>query len=98
MPLFLVNARDKANSLDLRMSVRPTHLEWAAEHAHKVRAGGPVFAEDGETFIGSTSIVEFDSLQDAKDWFASDPYVKADLFESVEIVPFKWSFGEGKPE
>ena len=29
MPLFIVNARDKTDSLYLRMATRQAHLEWA---------------------------------------------------------------------
>ena len=97
MPLFLVNARDKPDSLALRMENRPDHLDWAKAHAGKIRMAGPVFADDGESFAGSTFVVEFDTLDDAKRWAAEDPYAKAGLFASVEIVPFKWLLGEGKP-
>ena len=96
MPQFLINARDKANALELRMANRPAHLEWAKSHMDRILMLGPVFGDDGETFAGSSGVVEFDSLQDAKDWAAQDPYAKAGLFQSVEIVPFKWLLGDGK--
>ena len=97
MPQFLMNARDKAGSLSVRMDNRPAHLEWAKLHADKVLMAGPVFADDGETFVGSAFVVEFESLQAAKDWFAEDPYAKAGLFETVEIKPFSWVLGKAKP-
>ncbi|RIJ18030.1 YciI family protein [Henriciella mobilis] len=97
MPLFLLNARDKPGALDVRMSNRPAHLDWAKAHADRILMAGPVFADDGETFAGSTFVVEFDSLRDAEAWAAQDPYAKAGLFASVEIMPFKWLLGEGKP-
>lgn len=98
MPLYLVNARDKANALDLRMATRAEHLRWAAKFADRIAAAGPVLAEDGETMIGSTFIISFDSLQAARDWAAQDPYAKAGVFGSVEVIAFKWAIGEGKPE
>ena len=98
MPQFLINARDKANALELRMKHRPQHLEWAQGHADKILMAGPVFADDGETFAGSTFVVEFDTLDAAEQWHALDPYVRAGLFHSVEIVPFRWLLGEGKPK
>lgn len=97
MPLFLLNARDKPGALDLRMANRPKHLEWAKASQAHIRVLGPVFADDGETFAGSTGIVEFDSLREAEAWAAQDPYAQAGLFASVEIVPFKWVLGDGKP-
>lgn len=96
MPQFLVNARDKPDSLDLRMQHRPAHLEWAKAHAERILMAGPVFLDDGETFAGSTFVVTFESLRDAEAWAGEDPYAKAGLFASVEIVPFKWLLGEGR--
>ena len=98
MAQFLINARDKAGALSLRMENRPAHLDWAKAHAEKILMAGPVFADDGETFAGSTFVVEFPTLADAKAWATDDPYAKADLFETVEIRPFRWLLGGGKPE
>lgn len=97
MPLFLVNARDKADSLDLRLANREAHLAWAADFRDRIAMAGPVLLGDGETMAGSTFVIEFDSLDDAQAWAAEDPYAKAGLFERTEIVPFKWLIGDGRP-
>lgn len=96
MPLFILNARDKAGALEVRMANRPAHLDWAKGAADKIRMGGPVFAEDGETFAGSVFVIEMDSLADVHAWAEEDPYTKAGLFESVEIKHFAWLLGDGK--
>ena len=95
MPLFLVNARDKANSADLRQATRQAHLEWAGESRHKIAMAGPVLSDDGETMIGSTFVIEFETLEEAKTWAAEDPYAQAGLFERTEIIPFIWLIGDG---
>ena len=95
MPLFIFNARDKAGALDIRMANRPAHLEWAKGFADKIRMGGPVFAEDGETFAGSVFVMEMESLAEMEAWAAADPYAKAGLFETVEIKHFAWLIGDG---
>ena len=95
MPLFILNARDKAGALDIRMANRPAHLAWAEGFADKIRMAGPVFADDGETFAGSVFVMEMDSLADMQAWAAADPYAKAGLFETVEIKPFAWLIGDG---
>ena len=97
MPLFLVNARDKANALDLRMQNRPAHLDWARAQQDHIRMAGPVFADDGTTFAGSVFLVEMDSLDAVRSWAENDPYARAGLFETVEIRPFTWVLGDGKP-
>lgn len=98
MPLYLVNARDKPGSLPLRMECRPAHLEWAAQHADRIWMGGPVLSDDGEASIGSTFLVEFETLEAAKAWAAGDPYAQAGLFAAVEVVAYKWLLGEGRKD
>ncbi len=95
MPLFLINARDKAGATELRLANRQAHLEWAGEFSHKIAMAGPVLSDDGETMVGSTFVIEFDSLDDAKSWAAEDPYAKAGLFDRTEIIPFIWLIGDG---
>lgn len=95
MPLFLMNARDKAGASELRLANRQAHLEWASEVAHRIAMAGPVLSDDGNTMIGSTFVIEFDSLDEAKAWAAEDPYAKAGLFERTEIIPFMWLIGDG---
>ena len=95
MPLFLINARDKSDSLALRLANREAHLAWAGAFADRIAMAGPVFAEDGTTMAGSTFVMAFDSLAEAQAWAADDPYAKAGLFAEVEIRPFKWLLGSG---
>jgi len=95
MALFLVICRDKPGALDLRMANRPAHLEWAEQHADTLAMAGPIFADDGETFAGSVFVKHAASKTEVEAWSATDPYVKAGLFDSVEIRPFRWVLGEG---
>lgn len=95
MPLFLFNARDKANSTELRLANRQAHLEWASEYSHRIAMAGPVLSDDGEAMIGSTFVIEFDTREEVEAWAAEDPYAKAGLFERTEIIPFLWLVGDG---
>ncbi len=95
MPLFLVNARDKAGSNELRLANRQNHLEWAGAFRDKIAMAGPVLADDSETMIGSTFVIEFDTRDEAEAWAAEDPYAKAGLFDRTEIIPFLWLLGDG---
>ncbi|MEL7128485.1 MAG: YciI family protein [Pseudomonadota bacterium] len=96
MRTFMINARDKAGALDLRMANRPAHLEWARASIEHILLAGPVFADDGETFAGSVFVVKMESLEAVKAWAKTDPYAQAGLFETVEIRPFTWVLGDGK--
>ena len=95
MGLFLINARDKAGSLDVRMANRDAHLAYASDHMDQIKVAGPVLNEAGD-MAGSTLIMEFETLEDAQAWAANDPYAKAGLFEHVEVIAYKWLLGEGK--
>lgn len=97
MALFAVYCIDKARAMDVRMANRPAHLEWARNLEERIRVAGPLMGDDGETFAGSLFIIEGDSKAELELLFAGDPYIKAGLFERVEIRPFKWLLGAGKP-
>jgi uncharacterized protein YciI len=88
--LFALIAFDKADSLPLRLSVREAHLAFARETG-MIRLGGPFLDEKGE-MCGSLMLVEAADLAAVKAWHASDPYVKAGLFASSEIRPWKPTF------
>ncbi len=89
MALFHVIALDKPDALDLRLENRAAHLEWAKSAGETVRMAGPLLADDGESFIGSVFLIEAESEEALKAFQAEDPYVKAGLFQTVDIRPFK---------
>lgn len=89
MALFHVIALDKPDALDLRLENRAAHLEWAKAAGETVRMAGPLLADDGESFVGSVFLIEADSEEALKAFQAEDPYVKAGLFQTVDIRPFK---------
>ena len=91
--LYAIYAHDKPNSVDLRMSVRPTHLSFIDESGTTGKIAGPILAEDEKTPIGSILIVEAENAEAAAAWAAQDPYAQAGLFESVAITPWKWVIG-----
>ena len=90
MPLFAFYGLDKPGALELRKATRPAHLEWIATFGGAVKVGGPMFADDGATPIGSLIVMEFGSLDAAKAAFAEDPYAKAGLWASADVRPFLW--------
>lgn len=85
--LFVLTAIDKENSLDLRKSVRDAHIAFIKETG-VVRLGGPFLDAQGN-MAGSLIIFEAADIDAAKAWNAKDPYVKAGLFKSTEIHPWK---------
>ncbi len=93
---YAIICRDHEDSLERRLSARPAHLERleALQREGRVLVAGPHPAVDAENpgaagFTGSLLILEFPSLQDAEAWAKDDPYVRADVYESVTVKPFK---------
>lgn len=85
--LFVLTAIDKDNSLDLRMSVREQHMAFVKETG-VVRLGGPFLDAKGG-MAGSLIIFEAADMDAARAWNAKDPYMKAGLFTSADIRPWK---------
>ena len=97
--LYCIVARDVPNSAPRRAAARPAHLgrlEQLVEEG-RIVAAGPLPNVDAQDpgpagFAGSVTIAEFDSLEEAREWAESDPYVHAGVYESVDVHPFKQVF------
>jgi uncharacterized protein YciI len=88
--LFAVIAIDRENGLPLRLATREAHFAFVRETG-VVKLGGPFLDANGD-MTGSLIIFEAENLAAAKAWHASDPYVKAGLFASSEVKPWKATF------
>jgi uncharacterized protein YciI len=96
---YVIFSQDIENSLENRMSARAAHLERLQQLQNEGRllTAGPMPAIDAENpgeagFTGSTVIAKFDSLEEAQTWADADPYVKAGVYQSVIVKPFKKVF------
>jgi len=92
---YVIHASDREQSLEARKAARPAHIERLQSLLEKGRllVAGPMPSIDSPDpgpagFSGSTVIAEFDSLEDARQWAASDPYVDAGVYEHVDVRPF----------
>ncbi|MNN54297.1 YciI-like protein [compost metagenome] len=95
---FAVFATDRPGQFDLRQSIRSAHREHLRDpypHPVVVRLGGPTLSNDGR-MNGSLLVVEAASLAEVQAFLDDDPYVRAGIFEHVEIRP--WNWGLGNPE
>lgn len=98
---YVIVGGDVSGSLDRRLSVRPAHLERLQQLQSEGRLllAGPFPAIDSPDpgsagFSGSLIVAEFDSLEAAKAWADSDPYVAAGVYQNVTVKPFKKVFPE----
>ena len=85
--LIALIARDKADALQIRLDTRDDHIAYL-KNTGVVSQAGPLL--DGEDkMIGSLVILDVADMAAAEDWAANDPYAKAGLFQSVELIPWK---------
>jgi uncharacterized protein YciI len=97
--LYMIQAEDTPGTLDKRLAARPPHLErlQALQAAGRLILAGPCPAIDSPDpgpagFSGSLIVAEFASLDEAKAWAATDPYVAAGVYGLVTVKPFKKVF------
>lgn len=97
--LYSIVGTDVENSLPLRKSARPAHLErlQALQDEGRLVVAGPNPAVDSDEpgeagFSGSLIIAQFNDLEAARAWADADPYVAAGVYSDVVVKPFKQVF------
>ncbi len=93
---YAIISEDVENSLELRAKMRAAHLDRlnGLVNEGRVLLAGPHPAIDSEDpgpagFSGSLVVVDFPSLEDAKNWANEDPYVEVGVYANVIVKPFK---------
>lgn len=85
--LYVIHCFDKPGQLQLRMDNRPAHVAYLKSFGDKLQGAGATLDAE-EKMNGSVVILELDSLAEAEEFSANDPYAKAGLFEKVFIQPW----------
>lgn len=83
--------RDKDGALNVRKSNRDAHVAYL-KSTDTVEMAGPLLDDAGE-MIGSLVILNLADMAAAQEWAAHDPYAKAELFKSFELVPWNKVIG-----
>ena len=89
--LVALIARDNAGALETRKANREAHLAYI-DATGVVDQAGPLLDETDQ-MIGSLVILNVADMAAARDWANNDPYAKAGLFESVDLIPWKRVIG-----
>ena len=99
--LYSIVGQDIPNSLELRKASRPAHVARLQQLQKEGRLllAGPFPAVDSNDpgaagFTGSLIVAEFNTLSEAQSWANDDPYLKAGIYQSVSVKPFKKTFPE----
>lgn len=92
---YAIMSEDQEDTLDKRHQARPDHVArlTALVDEGRLLVAGPHPAIDATDpgpagFSGSLVIVDFESLDAAREWADADPYVAAGVYRKVVVKPF----------
>ena len=89
--LVALIARDNAGALPVRLENRPAHVAYL-KASKAVQQAGPLLDAGGD-MCGSLIVLDVADMGEAEAWVAGDPYGKAGLFASVELIPWNRVIG-----
>ena len=89
--LIALIAKDNPGALQTRKDNRDDHLAYI-EATGVVAQAGPLLDDAGE-MAGSLVILDVTDMAAARNWADNDPYAKAGLFDSVELIAWKKVIG-----
>lgn len=95
MRYYAFICEDADNVLEKRKGIRPAHLSRLQKLAddNRLLIGGPLMQQDDDAGVyGSLIIAKFNSLDEAKAWIATDPFVIAEVYKCITVKPFRQVF------
>ena len=90
--LIALIARDKPGALEIRMENRPDHVAYLKASGETVFQAGPLLDDAGE-MTGSLIILDVADKAQAEAWTGDDPYARAGLFASVDLIEWNKVIG-----
>jgi len=90
--LIALIARDKDGALQTRLDNRADHLAYLKSNADSVAQAGPLL-DDAGGMVGSLIILDVADMAAAQAWADGDPYAKAGLFQSVDLIQWNRVIG-----
>ena len=90
---------DNSFTTERRTELLGAHRAYLSRFAANMAFAGPLFADDHETVVGSLLVLDFPSLEAARDFIEDEPYTKAGIYASVQIREFhnRWKQMVGFP-
>lgn len=82
--LYAMIAKDAPGALQTRLDTRPVHLEHLNSLGKKLVFAGALL-DASEQPEGSIVVFEAESLEEAQEMAAADPFVAAGVFASYEV-------------
>ncbi|GAN78722.1 YciI family protein [Acidocella aminolytica] len=92
MPLYILHAKDKPGSLQLRLDHYAAHRMFLEEQDEagtvSVLMSGPLQTDDGEQMTGSLLLLEAPSRDVIERFIAEDPFTREGVWGEVNVSRF----------
>lgn len=90
---FLIVGHGKRGASDAREELLEAHQRYYIDEGYLKHfiERGPLLSEDGKNWVGSAMLIELPDRAAVEAMLAHEPYVRAGLYEKVEI--HNWRFG-----
>ena len=75
--IWAIHAVDKPNSTELRMSLRPAHLDYLKAQDRLIVLAGATLTDDGGAMTGSLFVIDAPDRAAAQAFSAADPFTIA---------------------
>ncbi len=90
--IYCFVCKDAPGSAPLRRQHLNAHLAHIEKVVSSLPVAGPVLDRDGN-MVASLIMIEAETEQQAWALFNQDPYAKAGIWDSVEVLPFRPAAG-----
>ena len=92
---YMIRALDGENMLEKRLEVRQAHLENLSSIRGKILCAGGLLDEEGK-MKGSALVIDFEDPAALEEYLASEPYIKAGVWQNVETHRMNVVFFDGE--
>ena len=92
--LYLIVNIDKPGKNDVRLANRPAQHAYIEAFRDRIKFAGPTVTEDDGMSTGNMFVIEAASYAEAVAFTTGDPFVKAGLFDTTLIRPWRWTFNK----
>lgn len=89
---FLIIAKDRPGQEYKRDELRPSRVAWLKENKRILVAAGGMVDDRNAHVHGGLMIVDATNREEAERFANADPFVPADLYETLEVVRWRRVF------
>lgn len=92
----MVETFDKPGCADLRLRLRPQHLDYLESHKHLLLACGAKLDDEGQGASGGLYLLDVASREAATAFIEADPFHQGQLFQRVTVTRWRKAFLDGR--